>query len=90
MNSNLISLTISASGWTGSSAPYSYVISNSKITANNLLDLLINANTKELVDALGSYQLSGYKQEAGKLTIYAWGEKPSKNLAAVLVVRGGI
>ena len=53
------------------------------------MDLIINANTQTLVDALGSYKISGYKQEAGKVTIYAWGEKPSINLTATLVVRGG-
>lgn len=55
-----------------------------------MLDLIINANTQDLIDALKSYQLSGYKQEAGKVTIYAWGEKPSISLSANLVVRGGI
>ena len=85
-----MNLTLSASGWSGSSAPYSYVISNSKITASNVLDLIINTNTQALVDALGSYKISGYKQEAGKVTIYAWGEKPGINLAATLVVRGGL
>ena len=54
------------------------------------MDLIINANTQALVDALGSYKISGYKQEAGKVTIYAWGEKPSMNLSATLVVRGGL
>ena len=85
-----MNLTLSSSGWTGTSAPYSYVISNAKITITNVLDLIINANTQELVDALGSYKISGYKQEAGKVTIYAWGEKPSINLTASLVVRGGL
>jgi hypothetical protein len=89
-NSNLSNITLNASGWTGSSSPYSYVISNNKITAGNVLDLIINANTQSLVDALGSYKISGYKQEAGKVTIYAWGEKPSVSLTANLVVRGGI
>lgn len=89
LNSNLANLTLSASGWSGTSAPYSYVISNAKITTSNVLDLIINANTQELVDALGSYKISGYKQEVGKVTIYAWGEKPSINLTASLVVRGG-
>ena len=84
-----MNLTLSASGWSGTSVPYSYVISNAKITTSNVLDLIINANTQELVDALGSYKISGYKQEAGKVTIYAWGEKPSINLSATLVVRGG-
>ena len=84
-----MNLTLSASGWNGSSAPYSYAISNSKITTTNVLDLIINANTQAHVDALGSYKISGYKQESGKVTIYAWGEKPSVNLTASLVVRGG-
>ena len=66
------------------------MISNSKITASNILDLIINANTQALVDALCSYKIGGYKQEAGKVTIYAWGEKPSVSLTASLVVRGGI
>lgn len=90
LNSNLVDLTLSSSGWTGSSAPYSYKISNSKITASNMLDLIINANTQTLVDALSSYQISGYSQNAGSVTIFAWGEKPSVNLSATLVVRGGL
>ena len=89
-NSNLVNLTLSTSGWSGTSAPYSYVISNSKITASNMLDLIINANTQTLLDALSSYRISGYSQTAGSVTIYAWGEKPSINLSATLVVRGGL
>ena len=85
-----MNLTLSASGWSGTSAPYSYVITNSKITANNILDLIINANTQTLVDTIGSYTISGYRQESGKVTIYAWGEKPSINISATLVVRGGL
>ena len=90
MNSKSASITLSASNWSGSSAPYSYTISNSNITATNILDLIFNANTQALVDALGNYQIAGYSQSAGKVTIYAWGEKPSVNLPATLVVRGGI
>ena len=85
-----MNLTLNASSWGGSAAPYFYVVSNPKIAANSILDLIINANTQTLVDALGSYKISGYKQEAGKVTIYAWGEKPSMNLSATLVVRGGL
>ena len=81
---------MSSANWSGDSVPYSYVISNSKITTSNVLDLIINANTQNLIDAIGSYKISGYKQEAGKVTIYAWGEKPSMDLSATLVVRGGL
>ena len=90
LNSNLVNLTLSASKWSGTSVPYSYVITNANITSSNILDLIINTNTQALVDALGSYRISGYKQETGKVTIYAWGEKPSVNLNASLVVRGGL
>lgn len=90
LNSNLVSLTLSSSGWSGSSVPYMYKISNSKITASNVLDLIINPNTQALVDALSRYQISGYSQTAGSVTIFAWGEKPSIDLSATLVVRGGL
>ena len=89
-NSNLSNITLNVSGWTGSSVPYLYKISNSKITASNMLDLIINANTQTLVDALSSYRISGYSQSAGSVTIFAWGEKPSIDLSATLVVRGGL
>lgn len=55
-----------------------------------MLDLIINANTQALVDALSIYRISGYSQSAGSVTIFAWGEKPSINLSATLVVRGGL
>ena len=89
LNSKSVSLTLSAGSWYGTSIPYSYTISNSNITTTNILDLIINANTQALVDAVSSYQITGYKQESGKVTIYAWGEKPSITLPATLVVRGG-
>lgn len=90
MNSNLSNITLAPANWTGSSVPYSYVITSDKITTSNILDLIINTNTQDLIDAIGSYKISGYKQETGKVTIYAWGEKPSMNLSATLVVRGGL
>lgn len=85
-----MNLTLESSKWTGDTIPYSYVVSNQKIAANSILDLIINANTQTLIDALSDYQISGYKQETGRVTIYAWGEKPSINLSATLVVRGGL
>lgn len=90
LSDTVSNITLYASYWSGSSAPYSYQISNSKITSSNILDLIINTNTQTLVDALSSYQISGYSQNAGSVTIFAWGEKPSINLSAALVVRGGL
>ena len=89
INSKTVELTIESSGWTGESIPYKYTINNSGITTSNILDLIINANTKELLDMVGKAKISGYTQETGKVTIYAWGEKPTSNIPAYLIVRGG-
>ena len=90
INSKTVELTIESSGWSGDIAPYKYVISNNGITSSNTLDLIINANSKELLDMVGKAKISGYLQESGKVTIYAWGTKPSINIQATLIVRGGI
>ena len=87
--SNLQNISILKTGWSGVSSPYSYSITNGKIKSDSILDLIINCNTKELIDKISSYQISGYKQEVGKITIYAWGNKPDIDLQASLVVRGG-
>lgn len=90
LSDTVSNITLYASYWSGSSAPYSYQISNSKITSTNILDLIINTNTQDLVDAMSSYLITGYSQGSGYVTIYAWGEKPSIDLSATLVVRGGL
>ena len=84
LSDTVSNITLYASYWYGSSAPYSYQISNSKITSTNILDLIINTDTQNLVDALSSYKISGYSQGSGYVTIYAWGEKPSMDLSALL------
>ena len=90
LSDTVSNITLYASYWYGSSAPYRYQISNSKITSTNILDLIINTNTQDLVDAMSSYLITGYSQGSGYVTIYAWGEKPSIDLSATLVVRGGL
>ena len=89
INSKTTEISILSSGWSGESVPYSYTINDSNITSNNILDLIINTNTKELLDMVSKSKISGYSQEAGKVTIYAWGEKPTEDIPAYLIVRGG-
>ena len=89
LNSKIVEITLNSTGWSGSEAPYSYTISDSNITTSNVLDLIINTNTKELLDMVGKAKISGYLQESGKVTIYAWGEKPTEDIPAYLIVRGG-
>ena len=89
LNSKIVEITLNGSGWTGEEAPYKYTINNSGITTTNMLDLIINTNTKELLDMVGKAKISGYLQEIGKVSIYAWGEKPTEDIPAYLIVRGG-
>ena len=90
LNSKTINITLSSGSWTGSSVPYSYVISNSNITTDNICDLIFNPNSSSLLEVLTKAQIGGYTQTNGKITIYAWGTKPSSNIPIVLIVRGGI
>lgn len=89
LNSKTLEISILSSRWVGDEIPFSYIISDSNITTNNTLDLIINTNTKELLDMVCKAKISGYSQEAGKVTIYAWGDKPTLDIPAHLIVRGG-
>ena len=90
LNSKTIDITLSSSKWSGSSAPYSYVISNEHIGVDNICDLIFNPNSQQLVDTLSDSEISGYLQETGKITIYSWGTKPNIDIPIILIVRGGI
>ena len=90
MNSNSFDMVLTAANWTGENAPYSYVITKDGLAASSLCDILFNPQTDKTVLALAAYKIAGYKQETGKVTIYAWGEKPSIDLPITFVVRGGL
>ena len=84
-----MNLTLNSNDWDGYAAPYTYEINNSHIKKNSVCDLLFNPNYSGLVEAISKYKIIGYDQYDGRILIYAWGEKPSMNLDATLIVRGG-
>ena len=90
LNSNTIEYTLLNSNWIGDSIPYSYTISNDNITSTNIIDLIFNPNTEELKDVLVDTEISGYSQEEGSITIYAWGNKPNIDIPITIIIRGGI
>ena len=87
-NSNLDDITLNAANWSGSEAPFSYSITNSSVKSSSLCDILFNPSVNKTVEALAAAKIAGYKQEDGKITLYAWGEKPNIDLSATLVIRG--
>lgn len=88
MNSNLEEITLNAANWAGSGTPYTYTINNTSLVNSSLCDLLFNPSTNETIDALSNAKIAGYKLERGKITIYAWGDKPTIDLNASLIIRG--
>ena len=90
VNSNIEELVLTSTNWIGDSIPYSYTITNDSITSTNIIDLIFNPNTEELKDVLLDTEISGYSQEEGSITIYAWGNKPNIDIPITIIIRGGI
>ena len=84
-----ITATLATASWTGSSAPYSYKISNSKILANSNVDI---SPASSVTDAQAlAYVASAFVPGAvatGSVTIKAYGKKPKVDLPVVLLIHG--
>ena len=92
INSKLIDVTLNSGSWSGSSAPYSYTISNSSITDTNEA-VEIAPNNSASNDQLKSYMLAGLcggTISSGKVVLKAFGKKPSINIPIVMIIRGEI
>lgn len=84
-----ITATLSVASWTGSSAPYSYTISNSKILANSNVDI---SPASSVTDAQAlAYVASAFVPgavAAGSVTIKAYGKKPKVDLPITILIHG--
>ena len=96
LNSNLedvkdqsITDTLTTTGWTGSSAPYSYTISNSKILATSNVEISLATSVTD-AQAL-AYVASAFVPGAintGSITIKAYGKKPKVDLPITVLIHG--
>lgn len=87
----LVSTTLSANSWTGSSAPYSYTFTNANISATCPVELLKGSSmTAEQLEALQAANIQGGTQAAGSIQLLAYGDKPSQNLPVLFVIRGDL
>lgn len=81
--------TILASGWSGSSAPYSFTLSATGVTASNNVELVVPPTiTVAQVEAYQSAAIVTGTQANGSITLKAYGEKPKINLPITVIVRG--
>ena len=92
LNSKIQNITLNSSSWSGSSAPYSYTVSNADITSTSKVVEIMPANgaTNAQLEAYLEAGLCGGTTGIGTITIKAFGKKPATNIPITIVVRGEI
>ena len=88
--STTINLNLTASGWDGSSIPYTYKIQNGLITSETFQEVLPSNSIS--VNALKAYQkanIIGGTQGAGYCNLLCYGTKPTESIPITLIIRGG-
>lgn len=88
--STLVNTTLTASKWTGSSAPYSYVLSVSGVTSSNIVEIDYASNASSA--AIEAYQnaiLADGGQTTNQITIKAT-EKPTVDIPITIVIRNDL
>ena len=83
-------VTLSASTWSGSSAPYSYTLSVNGVTATNVVEINYASSASDA--AIEAYQGAGLKdggQSTGRITLLAT-EKPTVNIPITIIVRNDL
>ncbi|MGI6751075.1 MAG: hypothetical protein ACOX4U_00420 [Anaerovoracaceae bacterium] len=89
--SSVISVTLSAASWTGSSAPFSITVPVAGVTTTSANEVLPSLTiTAAQLEALQSANIQDGGQATGSITLKAFGDKPSINLPLRVIVRGDL
>lgn len=83
-------VTLSASAWSGSSAPYYCVLSVEGVTATNIIEINYASSASDA--AIEAYQGAGLKdggQSDGRITLLAT-EKPTVNIPITIIIRNDL
>lgn len=87
--SNIKTATLSASSWTGDSAPYTYTLEVTDVTNISNQELLPALNiTEEQLTALQAANIQDDGQAANSVTLKAFGDKPTIDIPIRVIVRG--
>lgn len=88
--STLVNTTLTASKWTGSSAPYSYVLSVSGVTSSNIVEIDYASNAlSAAIEAYQNAMLADGGQTTNQITIKAT-EKPTVDIPITIVIRNDL
>lgn len=88
--SALINTTLTASKWTGSSAPYTYVLPVSGATTSNIVEINYASNASSAaIEAYQNAMLADGGQTTNQITIKAT-EKPTVDIPITIVIRNDL
>lgn len=88
--SALINTTLTASKWTGSSAPYTYVLPVSGATTSNIVEIDYASNaSSQAIEAYQNAMLADGGQTTNQITIKAT-EKPTVDIPITIVIRNDL
>lgn len=88
--SELINTTLTASKWTGSSAPYTYVLPVSGATTSNIVEIDYASNASSAaIEAYQNAMLADGGQTTNQITIKAT-EKPTVDIPITIVIRNDL
>ena len=87
--SETVTATLLAASWTGDSAPYTYTLAVTGVTATSNQELLPALTiTEEQLTALQAANIQDGGQAANSVTLTAFGDKPIIDLPIRVIVRG--
>lgn len=88
--STLVNTTLTASKWTGSSAPYTYVLPVSGATTSNIVEIDYASNASSAaIEAYQNAMLADGGQTTNQITIKAT-EKPTVDIPITIVIRNDL
>lgn len=88
--SSIINTTLTASKWTGSSAPYTYVLPVSGATTSNIVEINYASNaSSQAIEAYQNAMLADGGQTTNQITIKAT-EKPTVDIPITIVIRNDL
>ena len=88
--STLVTTTLTASKWTGSSAPYTYVLPVSGATTSNIVEINYASNaSSQAIEAYQNAMLADGGQTTNQITIKAT-EKPTVDIPITIVIRNDL
>lgn len=89
MKSDVTETVISVAGWSGSSAPYTQVLSVPEVKANSIVEVSVASSaTEDQISEFGSLMLRDGGQTDGSITFKAMGTLNTSDIPITIIVRG--